>query len=139
MLVLMLRQFGVMSPVMELHSSCGLLSSRTYTQCICFMQFKGSGVTEFACTKIYIQNPQSDFAICIARKQACVQKWKLILSINLQKQKFCSHKGQSCSKISLSGSAGEIKTSLCDFNLPSFFNVCLPVLWLANLILYQVT
>lgn len=92
MLILMFRQFGVMSPVMELHSSYDLPSSRPW--CIHFIQFKGSGVTESAYTKIYIQNSQSYFAICIARKQTCMQKWKLIFSINLEKEKFCSHIGQ---------------------------------------------
>lgn len=74
---------------------------------------QGSGVTETACTKIYIQNSESDVANYIASKQKCMQKWELILSLNLEKYRFCSHsrqhKGQNFSKISLTGSAGDQK------------------------------
>ena len=70
MLILIFRQFGGISDVVELHSSYGLPSSRPW--CTCFIQFKGSGFTESAHTKIYIQNSQSDFGVCIARKQTCL-------------------------------------------------------------------
>lgn len=143
MLVLMFRQFGGMSAVVELHSSYGLPSSR-----LCrtrFIQFEGSGVTESAYTKIYIQNSQSDFAISIARKQTCMQKWKLILSINLENRSFAvvvgSIKGRVAVKSCYLKVLGTKKLSftLCNLNLPSFSNVHLPVIWLASVVLYQVT
>ena len=71
--------------------------------------------------------------------------WKLILSINLESRSFAvivgSMKGRGAVKSRCLELLGTKKSSftLCDFNFHSFFNIHLPVMWLASVVLYQVT
>jgi hypothetical protein len=74
-----------------------------------------------------------------------MQKWKLILSINLENRSFAvtvgSIKGRDAVKSCYQKVLGTKKLSftLCNFSLPSFLNIHLPVMWLASVVLYQVT
>jgi hypothetical protein len=69
----------------------------------------------------------SDFVIGIARKHTCMQKWKLILSINLENRSFAVTVGSIKSRVAIKScylkvlGSKKLSFTLCNFNLPGLF------------------